>query len=313
MICNYYLTYECSCKCEYCRIWQDESIDPEINSTPEQIKINLECLKSLGVKNLNLMGGDPFVRKDLPEILSISKKYDFNTGLYTNGMIYPDVADAINGLFDMIYISLDSPIEDEHNRIKGQECFKEALDAISCAVFHGVKTAINFVLTRDSIRFLPEMLEIAQKHKAFLYLNPVHHVNGLEGFEPVSVSYILRYVNSKQVLMNRAMMELLKKGGNKKDFPICKAVEKVITISPDDYLISPCTTLKQARIPINGNLDSILSSDLIKGYKKLQGKFDHCKGCTDADYLIPSFSSKMNKYRFFDLLSNYENRKKIRE
>lgn len=311
MICNYHLTYKCFCRCEYCRIWQDETIDPLTNSTPGQIENNLISLKRLGVNTLNLMGGDPLTRNDLPEILSMSKKHGFRTNLYTNGMLYPKLANNINGLFDMLFISLDSPVEDEHNRIKGQECFKEALDSISAAVFFGAKTAIDFVLTRDSIRFLPEMVEIAQKHKAFLFLDPIHRFNGLEGFEPASIGYISRYISAKNVIINRAMLELIKNGGNNKLFPRCRATEKVITISPDNNLLLPCSSLRQARIPINGDLFAILDSDIFKAYKKLQGRLDYCQGCSDPDYLTPSFSSGLNKYRFLNLLSDHENSRKL--
>ncbi|MCX5749890.1 MAG: radical SAM protein [Candidatus Saganbacteria bacterium] len=313
MICHYYLTYRCSCRCEFCRISNDSEFEGVEEAGIYTIEKNLDSLVKLGVKSVNFTGGEPLLRHDIKDILSIAKKKGLHVALFTGGLDHPEKLCEMKGLLDELYIPLDAPGEEEHNRIRGQECYAEAVAGISLAKKMGMDVKINFTVTRDSVRSLPEMVDLAQHSGVTLRINPVHHFFGFEGFEKISVDYILRYARRKNVEMNRAVMELLKHGGNDKNKPVCRALETTVTISPDDHLILPCINSFQARIPIDGKLEKVMNSDIIKGYKKLEGRMDACAGCADIDYMIPSFSCKINKYRLLDLISSFDNMNKKKD
>ncbi|WP_041281020.1 radical SAM protein [Desulfosudis oleivorans] len=59
------LTYRCQMRCQMCNIWQNPS-DPAREITAEELKI-----LPAGFEFINLTGGEPFLRDDLEEIISV--------------------------------------------------------------------------------------------------------------------------------------------------------------------------------------------------------------------------------------------------
>jgi len=303
MICHYYLTYRCDSRCEFCNIWRDGEFEAGEEASLPVIEKNLSSLAGIGTKTVNFTGGEPLLRDDLAGILRAAKQRGLLTGLFTGGAGLSKRFPDLKGLIDRLYISLDSPEAKDHDRIRGQECFSEALDAVRSAAGGGMKVTINFTVTRNSIRYLPEMAEISEREGAVLRINPVHHFFGLEGFEKITVDYILRYSGRRHIDVDKALMGLLKEGGNRKDRPACRALEKVLTISPDDHLVLPCINAPHARVPINGGLDRIWGSDIVSGYRKMEGSLEKCEGCCDINYLSPSLHKRRDGSHLLDRIS----------
>lgn len=293
MICYYYLTFNCVCRCEYCPIWQDETLDDSVVPSLSTVERNLDSLSFMGFNKVVFTGGEPFLYENLKNVLEMSKKRRFISVLYTNGMLSPKVLPGIADLIDELYISIDHPLEAEHDRIKGQECFSESLDALSTAKNLGLDPTISFTLTRDSIRYLPEMIELAQSKHVKMEINPVHHYHGLEGLEQMSVDYITRYSRTPGVVIDGQLMSLIKHGGNNTSRPSCKVLNNSISISPDDRLFLPCFWNRQASIPIEGQLEKMLKSDIVKGYRNLQGTMSGCQGCLAKESIDRSLSGKI--------------------
>lgn len=303
MICIYYLTYDCTSSCEFCSIWQDEDLKEVTPASFETIKKNLSDLKKLNIDHIYFTGGEPLLREDIPQILKYAKNIGLKVSLFSNGVLYKQISEELSGNIDYLYLSLDAPVKEIHDEIRGEECFDNVIESISAAQKLSQKTIINFTLSRANIQFLPEMVDIAEKYNAILNINPVYNLSGLDGFEKRSIEYIKRYQRKKNVYINNAVLEFIHNGGNNAKNPSCSALDAAITISPDDKLIIPCFITKQAQIPIEGNLYNIYHSDIIKGYKKLQGKLKKCEGCMCWDYIVPSFRKKLSKYYLLDLFS----------
>jgi MoaA/NifB/PqqE/SkfB family radical SAM enzyme len=71
-------TYRCNAKCHMCNIWQHPSpVEDEI--TPAIID------KLPSIPNINITGGEPFLRKDLEEILAVLKPKTRRLVISTNG------------------------------------------------------------------------------------------------------------------------------------------------------------------------------------------------------------------------------------
>ncbi len=68
ILCNYYLTYRCNAKCSFCDIWERPS--PYVS--PESFKENLIHLKALGVRVIDLTGGEPLLHRKLGQFLLIA-------------------------------------------------------------------------------------------------------------------------------------------------------------------------------------------------------------------------------------------------
>ena len=61
MICHYYVTLRCNDTCEFCPIWNDENF-----KKTEEKPFDLSLLKRYQVSVLNITGGEPLLREDLP-------------------------------------------------------------------------------------------------------------------------------------------------------------------------------------------------------------------------------------------------------
>jgi len=312
-LCNYYVTYRCNSMCEFCRIWQDKDLAP-VDETPlDKIKANLESLKKLGVTTVEFTGGEPLLREDLPQILKTSKDLEFYNNLTTNCILFPDMAKDIIPHVDRLLFSLDAPEEDEHDRIRGTACFEKVIESIEIAKRFNKKPIINFTATRQSINFLPEMVEIAEKHGLLLWINPVYDFSGLQGFTPETIDHIKYMLRRESVAANLAALEFVRRGGNDIIKPRCRALHAVVTISPNGKLLLPCFHLREKEVKIEESLDSLYHSDVVKDEIRSQGKYVKCSGCMAWEYIIPSFNYKIDRYFFLNLYSLFlETRKRRR-
>jgi MoaA/NifB/PqqE/SkfB family radical SAM enzyme len=254
----------------------------------EEKPYDLELLRKAGVKCLNITGGEPLLREDLPDILKKAKEQGFSIQLASNGILYPERAKLLTGLIDRLFFFLDYPFAEEHDRSRGVESFNQVIQSIKHAAELGERPVIKFTMTRDSVRYLPEMIELAEKLKVLIYLDPVCDFFGTHGFERATLSYIHYYSKRENVLANLAVLNFVKSGGNNTFLPRCRANQTTITILPDGSRVSPCFFNQEGK----------------------QGRETICSSCMRWSYLLPSFSSGMDKYFFLNLYSNYVNDKK---
>jgi len=301
LVANYYITYKCNDACEFCPTWQDNKLQETGESSLEEIKKNLDELKSLGIASLDITGGEPLLKKELKEILKHAKEKDFLTTLTTNCILYPDLAKEITPYIDKLYFSLDSPTPDEHDRIRGTACFDLFLKSVEKAKSLGKSPIINFTVTRESIRFLPEMADLAQSLGILLWVNPVYDYGGLEGFTNETIEHIKYFSKNKNVAFNLAALELIKSFGNNTEKPRCKASHATITLSPDNYLMFPCFKNKKGKIKIEKSIKESLEK--AKDLNIHDGKMQICNGCMMWPYMLPSFSYKIDKYFILNLRS----------
>ena len=287
MRCDYYFTLRCNAYCEFCKIWQDKDLSSVNEVQTMYLQGFFDGLKRIGVKVISFTGGEPLLREALPDALRLAYSTGFKINLFTNGILYPAAHEKLKNTVETLFVSLDAPAEAEHDRIRGQECYKEAVESIMIAVSNKQNTVINFTLTRDSLQYLPDMVELAEKLKVKIKINPVYDYFGLDGFEKESIAYIARFLKNKRVILSRSMLELVNTGGNNIKSPSCAALDRVVTVFPDLSLILPCFRLRQAFIPAEGDVVKAFGSDIVKGYKKLKGKINECAGCMMWEYLEP--------------------------
>lgn len=72
------LTYRCPMRCVMCNIWKNPT-----NKKEELKAVDLKCLPQL--KFINLTGGEPFIREDLPEIVEECYKHTNRIVISTSG------------------------------------------------------------------------------------------------------------------------------------------------------------------------------------------------------------------------------------
>ena len=120
------LTMTCNLKCTMCTTCYDAPNE----LTVREVKSIIDQAAIMGVEILNPLGGEPFVRRDLEEILAYAAAQDFYTTVTTNGTLITGArAKKIAQIPDSklhFNISLDG-IEDVNDDIRGKGNFAKAI------------------------------------------------------------------------------------------------------------------------------------------------------------------------------------------
>lgn len=304
LLCNYYVTYRCNAFCEFCHFGVHENFKNTPYARLEDFKSNVQQLSELGVKFIDLTGGEPLLHKKIHLMAGFAHDLGMQTSITTNGLLYPKFAEKLLGHINLLHFSLDSPDEEEHNKIRKVNCYQHVLKSIEIAKSLGEYPDILFTATNETYRKLPRMHEIAAKHDLVLIVNPVFSYWGNPGLNDKALDFLENYVDGKlDVYMNKGFIKLRRDGGNDINNPSCKAVSRVVVISPDNEIILPCYHFENEKIKIDKPVAEIRKTEKLKYYQKMEGKFDFCKGCTVNCYFEPSFAFPTNAYSIASLPS----------
>jgi len=139
------VTGDCQCHCEHClahKMGQGEELSK--NEIFDVIDQALE----LGVSQITFEGGEPTLRKDLPELIEHVDKNKATTMVVTNGQyLTEDYVQALkeSGL-DYINVSIDSPYLEEHDEFRGVlGLFEDATEGIKNSVDAGILTGVLYI------------------------------------------------------------------------------------------------------------------------------------------------------------------------
>ena len=307
LLCNYYVTYRCNAFCEFCHFGDHENFKTTPYANLDEFKSNVLQLAELGVKFIDLTGGEPLLHKDIHLMAEFAKGLKMQTSITSNGLLYPKFADKLAGNIDLLHFSLDSPDEEEHNRIRKVDCFNQVLKSIDVAKSLGEFPDILFTVTNETYRKLPRMHDLARQYGLVLLVNPVFSYFGNPGLTDEAVDYVDDYCDGKMdVYLNKGFMKLRRDGGNNINNPSCKAVSRVIVISPYNEIILPCYHFGHERIKIDRSIKDIRQSERIKYFQKMEGRFDYCQGCTVNCYFEPSFAFPTNSYAIASIASKFK-------
>ena len=307
LLCNYYITYKCNAYCTFCHFAAHEEFVNTPYAKLDDFKLNIEQMAALGVKFIDLTGGEPLLHKEIHMMAGYAQQFKMQTSITTNALLCPKFADKLAGKINLLHFSLDSPDEEEHNKIRKVDCYNFVMKSIDIAKSLGEYPDILFTVTNDTYRKLPQMHEIAQKHSLVLLVNPVFSYFGNPGLSDEAIEYIEEYTDNKlDIYLNKGFMKLRRDGGNNINHPSCKAVSRVIVISPYNEIILPCYHFEHERIKIDRPIKEIRASEKVKEFQRMEGRFDYCQGCTVNCYFEPSFAFPTNYYALASLSSKFK-------
>jgi len=287
--CNYYVTLRCNQRCIFCNIPHTNNGTPDREPKLDQIAANLHDLRRLGVKLLDVTGGEPLLFKHIVEMLRMAKQSGFITTVTTNGMLYPRMAEQLQGNVSALLFSIDSTDADEHDRIRATKSFGLVLEALKVARRYKQPLYISHVVTNESFAHVDEMIRFAREQDAILYLNPCFSFFGNEGLDPEKARGLNRYFGKPGVIVDKAQLRLIAEGGNDPADPVCRAVSSTVVISPENELWLPCYHFRKQGIPINNNLYELYTrNSMVQAAKDMEGRHEFCKGCTVYCYMRSS-------------------------
>lgn len=124
---DYEVTFKCNARCRMCPLYGEhrdgKRTDLELRKRQElsidEVRGVLEEARRLGVEHVTFTGGEPFLRKDLSDMVVIAKGLGLEVGIISNGsMLNKQRADSIvKAGLDQLHISIDGPNE-LHNHIR---------------------------------------------------------------------------------------------------------------------------------------------------------------------------------------------------
>ena len=79
LLCNYYLTYRCNAYCEFCHFGVHENFNDTPYAKIEDFKSNVKQLAELGVRFIDLTGGEPLLHKDIHLMAEFAKSLNMQT------------------------------------------------------------------------------------------------------------------------------------------------------------------------------------------------------------------------------------------
>ncbi len=292
----YYVTYRCNVRCEFCNIWDPAVWDHRSMPTWTQMQANLRAARELGCRFVDFTGGEPLLYPDLADALRLAKTLGYRTSTTTNCVLYPKRARQLVGHVDLLHFSLDAADKQTHDAGRGYPCFDTVMESLDLALSLGERPDPLFTATNRTYLQLEALVRLSQRSRVMLLVNPEFSYFGNAGLKAEALEHLEQFEGEPYVYINRALHRLIRAGGNHRHGPVCRAVEAVIVVSPDDHLLLPCFHLQRDRLGINGRLGELRRSALVREYLRNDGRHSFCEGCAINCYMDPSFLYQMNAY-----------------
>ncbi|MBN2233376.1 MAG: mycofactocin radical SAM maturase [Deltaproteobacteria bacterium] len=162
------ITLKCNLQCAHCLSASGAAARNEL-STRECFRL-IDQLADLKIFQVNIGGGEPFIRNDFLDILEYAHQKGLVTCVSTNGMLVDDALAERLAKMRMLYlqVSLDGATAEVNDMIRGQGTYDRIIRAIECLSRQGVDFSINTVLTRFSYPQLDTLRELAAGYGAEL-------------------------------------------------------------------------------------------------------------------------------------------------
>ncbi|PGD17388.1 GTP 3',8-cyclase MoaA [Bacillus toyonensis] len=260
------VTDRCNFRCRYCM--PEEIFGPDYSFLSNDKIVSFDEIEritrifvSLGVRKLRITGGEPLLRRGLPELIERLNKIDGveDIGLTTNGSLLKKFApDLYKAGLSRVTVSLDSLEEERFFYLNGNRSkVQRVLEGIQAAAEVGMKIKINMVVQKGKNE--QDILQMAQYFKEnkhilrFIEYMDVGNYNGWELGEVISKQEI---VNTIREVMPLERIEANYPGEVATRYRYIGSDEEIgIISSVTDSFCSSCT---RARISAEGKLYTCL-------------------------------------------------------
>jgi len=162
------ITSRCNLSCCHCLSDAGAASPGELSR--EECRQIVDQLAAIKVFQINIGGGEPFLREDFLDLLSYAHRKGVVTCVSTNGTLMDNGLARWLSTLEMLYlqVSLDGATAEVNDRIRGEGTYAIILEALTCLARHGVPFSINTVLTRLNFSQLDALREMAGEYGAAL-------------------------------------------------------------------------------------------------------------------------------------------------
>jgi mycofactocin radical SAM maturase len=155
------ITTRCNLSCVHCLSNSGEAQKDELSS--EECRRLVDQLTALKVFQVNIGGGEPFIRKDFLDLLQYCHEKALVTCVSTNGMLIDNELAGRLAKMKMLYLqlSLDGATAEINDPIRGEGTHARILQAAECLKRNQVPFSFNMVLTRQNYHQLDTVRDLA--------------------------------------------------------------------------------------------------------------------------------------------------------
>ena len=158
------VTRRCNLKCVHCYAHaKNIAFDNELSTS--EGKTLIDDLAEFGVPVILFSGGEPLVRKDLPELADYAVKKGMRAVISTNGtLITPQIARTLKDIgLSYVGISLDG-MEEINDRFRGVKgAFRLALKGIENCKKAGIKVGLRFTINKSNTGQISEIFKLLEE------------------------------------------------------------------------------------------------------------------------------------------------------
>jgi len=160
------MTRRCNLKCVHCYA-QAKDIEFENELSTEEGKALIDDLAQFGSPVILFSGGEPTLRKDLPELAAYAREKGMRAVISTNGtLIDRDLAKKLKDVgLSYVGVSLDG-IRETNDRFRGMKgAFDAALKGLHNCQEEGIKVGLRFTINKQNVRDIPAIFDLLEEEK----------------------------------------------------------------------------------------------------------------------------------------------------
>ncbi|MFO7860994.1 MAG: 12,18-didecarboxysiroheme deacetylase [Desulfosalsimonas sp.] len=158
------ITQRCNLKCIHCYA-HAKARQQDNELTTDEGKALIDDLAGMGVPVLLFSGGEPLMRKDMPELAQYAVEKGMRAVISTNGTLIDAKTAGILKDIGLSYvgISLDGS-RDINDRFRGVDgAFDQALEGIRNAKQAGIKVGLRFTINRFNAEEIPALFDLLEQ------------------------------------------------------------------------------------------------------------------------------------------------------
>ena len=245
------MTLKCNLKCIHCL--SDSGTPAEMELTTLECRHLIDQLTRMKVFQVNIGGGEPFIREDFSSLLNYAHEKGLVTCVSTNGVLMDDALAKELSRLKMLYlqVSLDGSTAEVNDRIRGKGTFQKILTGMEHLARHKVRFSINTVLTRLNFPQLEDLRQLAASFHAEMRVSRFRpsgrakHSMDTIGPEKHQLEAFADWLASNDLVRTGdSFFCLTSDHRRRKGLDMCGAAKMTCCISPDGN-VYPCAFLQE--------------------------------------------------------------------
>jgi radical SAM protein with 4Fe4S-binding SPASM domain len=290
------LTYRCQNRCFFCYASApDRGRKVGEMSTGDVKEVLDKIIDQARVPTVSFTGGEPTLRRDLPELIDYARTSGLRTNLITNGIRCANedfVAQLAEAGLHSAQVSLEAGDAESHDHVVGLNgAYERTVKGIRNLKAVGIHTHTNTTINSRNLNALPELIDfLADMEHEYLSMNMVIRTGEAVGVQDIRYEEIgevvlplkeqaedrgMRFVWYSPVpycLFNSAAHGLGSQG--------CAAADGLLSIAPNGEVL-PCSSFEEG-------IGNLLEEDFESLWNRRQARYWRNKeflppGCGDCD------------------------------